>query len=239
MPLRTLLSLLIPLACSGLFVRLGLWQTDRHRERATINSALSARLAQAPVPLKNGGMPLEGADRQWTRVTVTGRFRYDLEQILAARMSEGSPGVHLLTPLEVPGRDTLIIVTRGWVYSPDAATADRARWREADSVTLAGYLLPLPAEGPPAPTDATLPLRSPNRSALESRIGQPVAAVQIVMTSDSLPRADSVPKRLPPPVLDAGPHRSYAIQWFSFAIIAVVGGVILFRRSVVADRANG
>jgi cytochrome oxidase assembly protein ShyY1 len=28
--------------------------------------------------------------------------------------------------------------------------------------------------------------------------------------------------------LDEGPHRSYAFQWFSFATIAIVGGIILF-----------
>ena len=66
---------------------------------------------------------------------------------------------------------------------------------------------------------------------MEGRIGKPIHAVQLVMTSDSVARADSVPRRLPPPVVDMGPHRSYATQWFAFAIIAVVGGVVLFRRT--------
>jgi surfeit locus 1 family protein len=30
--------------------------------------------------------------------------------------------------------------------------------------------------------------------------------------------------RLPPPALDEGPHLSYAIQWFAFAAIALIGG---------------
>ena len=54
----------------------------------------------------------------------------------------------------------------------------------------------------------------------------------VVMTSDSAYRADSVPHRLGPPVLVAGNHKSYAIQWFAFAFIAVVGGVLLFRRKL-------
>lgn len=66
---------------------------------------------------------------------------------------------------------------------------------------------------------------------MEARTGRPFARVQLVMTSDSAARADSVPRRLPPPTVDAGPHRSYAAQWFAFAIIAVVGGVLLFRRT--------
>jgi surfeit locus 1 family protein len=35
------------------------------------------------------------------------------------------------------------------------------------------------------------------------------------------------PIRLAPPALDDGPHLSYAVQWFSFATIAVVGGILL------------
>lgn len=96
-----------------------------------------------------------------------------------------------------------------------------------------GYLLPLLDSGPPAPTERSAPLRSLNRAALESRIQRPVAPVLLVMTSDSAARADSVPRRLEPPVLDNGPHRSYAIQWFSFALIALIGGIVLFRRSAV------
>jgi len=42
--LRSLFGLLIPLACAGLFVRLGLWQLSRHRERAAFNAVVSARL---------------------------------------------------------------------------------------------------------------------------------------------------------------------------------------------------
>jgi surfeit locus 1 family protein len=45
-------------------------------------------------------------------------------------------------------------------------------------------------------------------------------------------RADSTrpPARIGPPPLDNGPHLSYAIQWFSFAVIGVVGlGILVFR----------
>lgn len=237
MRLRTALSLAIPLACAALFARLGVWQLSRHAERAALNAGLDARLVADPVPL--GNLASDTIDARWTRVTAAGRFRYDLEQVQAGRASEGSPGVHLITPLQREGNDTLVIVTRGWVYSPDAASADLNRWREADSVSLTGYLVPIVPEGLPAPADPKAPMRSLNLQALRTRLGVPIAPVQIVMTSDSLARADSVPKRLPPPQVDAGPHRSYAVQWFSFALIAIVGGGLLFRRTVVADRSKG
>jgi len=225
---KRILSLLIPLACAALFIKLGLWQLARHREVAAVNQGLVERLAAAPVPFDSVASDTTGA--RWTRVSVSGFFRYDLEQIHASRPSNGSPGVHLLTPLERIGYDTLLLVTRGWVYAADAATADLPRWREGQFVTLSGYLVPLTEDGPPPPADKPRLIRALNRNAVEGRVGRPVAPVMLVMTSDSAARADSVPRRLPPPVLDMGPHRSYAAQWFAFAIIAIVGGVILFRR---------
>lgn len=40
------------------------------------------------------------------------------------------------------------------------------------------------------------------------------------------PAADGRPplRALPPPALDEGPHRMYAVQWFAFAAIALAGG---------------
>lgn len=234
---RTLFALLIPLACAAVFIRLGFWQLERHRERAATNIGLHERRADQAIPFDS--LPPDTAARSWRRVSLAGRFRYDLEQVHAGRTNDGSPGVHLLTPLERDGSDSLVIVLRGWVYSPDAASVDLARWREGGRVDLTGYALPLPARGTAAPADESTPLRSVNRTAIESRVNAPVAGAYVVMTSDSAARADSVPRRLARPTVDGGPHRSYAIQWFGFAIVALVGGLALFRRSIVADRAVG
>ena len=230
---RTLLSLVVPLLAAAFFARLGIWQLSRHWERADVNAALAERLSLPPVQFDS--LTPDTLASRWRRVSITGRFRYDLEQIHAGRTSQGSPGVHLLTPLEREGSDTLVLVTRGWVYSADAAPAELARWRERETVTIAGYVIPLMLSGEAPPADR--PFRTLNAASLSARLGRPVAPLRIVMTSDSTARVDSVPRRLPPPVVDAGPHKSYAIQWFAFALIALSGGVLLFRRGVVADRA--
>ncbi len=230
MPRKRLLGLLIPLACAALFVRLGVWQLDRGRQRAAINAGLEARLAEAPVAFHE--VAADTGDTQWRRVRLTGRWRFDLEQVQAPRTNAGSPGVHLLTPFErVERPETLVVVTRGWVYSADASSVDLARWREREGevIEIAGYVQPLAEEGPPPPAGGA-PLRTVHRSALAARIGAPVSPHMVIMTSDSVPRADSVPRRLAMPIVDPGPHRSYAIQWFAFATIAVIGGIALARR---------
>jgi surfeit locus 1 family protein len=57
-----------------------------------------------------------------------------------------------------------------------------------------------------------------------------VLPLAIQLTEQDRPPPAALPVRLPPEELSEGPHLSYAIQWFTFATIAVVGAVILLRR---------
>ena len=50
-----------------------------------------------------------------------------------------------------------------------------------------------------------------------------------ILLQDQQP-AQAQPETVAPPGFDDGPHLSYAIQWFSFATIAVVGCVVLLVR---------
>jgi len=43
-------------------------------------------------------------------------------------------------------------------------------------------------------------------------------------------QANGLPEPSPLPELSEGPHLSYAIQWFTFAVIAVAGFVVLALR---------
>jgi cytochrome oxidase assembly protein ShyY1 len=51
----------------------------------------------------------------------------------------------------------------------------------------------------------------------------------LLLAPDDVPRA-AAPVRIPPPALGSGPHLAYAIQWFSIAVIAVVGTAALLRQ---------
>jgi surfeit locus 1 family protein len=52
--------------------------------------------------------------------------------------------------------------------------------------------------------------------------------VYVLLQSQQPPQ--DLPAIVPVPTLDEGPHLSYAIQWFAFATIAVVGGAVLLLR---------
>jgi surfeit locus 1 family protein len=224
--LRPFLTLGIPLACAALFVRLGVWQLARLKEKRAFNAVLSERLASPAVEI--AALPADTALGHYRRASATGAMLYDREVVFAGRSHEGSPGVDLLTPMKIAGRDTVVMVNRGWAYSPDAASIDAARWREGESASVSGFAETFVG------TDrgsASRRVHALDRGAIQALVGLPIAPYVLVQTSDTALHADSIPVRLKTPTLDEGPHQSYAVQWFSFAVVAVVGGVALSRRS--------
>ncbi|HEX2718079.1 MAG TPA: SURF1 family protein [Gemmatimonadaceae bacterium] len=226
MRLRTALFALAALLAAVVFVSLGLWQLRRLRERQAINATLAARMKEAPVAVgAASGSPVA---QRFVRARVSGMPAYDQEVVLGQRSREGSPGVWLVTPLATVSSDSLTVVVRGWVYSPDGTTVDLARWREGDSLTVEGWLDTLATGGSSDSIAGRVGvLRRLDQQRLASRFGRPVRRMYLMATrGDAAQRAD-VPARFTLPEMDEGPHRSYAFQWFSFAAIALIGGGVI------------
>jgi surfeit locus 1 family protein len=207
---------------------LGFWQLRRLAQRRAQNAEVVARLADPPIPVR--ALTHDSAALHYRRVRLHGAYDYAHQIKVTERTRDGSPGVNIITPLHIAGTDTAVLVNRGWVYAPDGVTVDLAPWREADSLTGTGYARPL---FKPFPGSAILPSRPDafrwlDLAALRTRIPYPVYPFVIVLDGDDAAHGH-VPPRVPPPPLDEGPHRSYAIQWFSFAIIAVVGMFFFLR----------
>ncbi|HEX7546533.1 MAG TPA: SURF1 family cytochrome oxidase biogenesis protein, partial [Gemmatimonadaceae bacterium] len=99
MRLRAFLTLALPLAFAALFVRLGVWQLSRLKEKRAFNAILSMRLAAVPEDIT--ALPADTALGHYRRVTASGTMLYDREVVYAGRSREGSPGVHLLTPMKL------------------------------------------------------------------------------------------------------------------------------------------
>ena len=226
------LSLLVAAVC----IRLGVWQLHRLGERRTRNAEAAAQMALPPLDLLHGDRTVVP---RYRRITARGTFDFAHEVALMARPRNGSPGVHIATPLVLAGTDTGVIVLRGWAYSADAATLEFARWREPDTTTITGYVLPFDADQPISDSSATIPqaVRRLDHARLERRVGHPLAGYFVLMTAGGGSR-DSTPERFSDPKLDEGSHKSYAVQWFLFATIFGVGGTFVVLRRT-APREGG
>ena len=212
---------------AALFVRLGFWQLHRLGERRARNALVVTRLDSAELDARR--IPRDTALVRFRRIRVSGTPDYDHELIYAARNYNGSPGVNLLTPVRIAGTDTAILVNRGWVYAPDGATVDEAKWRDRDS-TFVGYAEELPSVKGASYSGRPRVIARLGFATVAAALPYPVSPVYVVVLGDSAIAADRI-ARLSVPPLDEGPHLSYAIQWFAFAVVALVGAGIVIRQS--------
>jgi surfeit locus 1 family protein len=229
---RALAFVVFALVVSAGCVRLGFWQLSRLGERRALNEMLTERLGGAPVSVRE--LPRDTATLAFRRVTASGTYDFANEFALASRTRQGSPGVNVITPLRVVGTDTAVLVNRGWVYAPDAMTVDLSRWREPDSAVISGFVTLIQRSGPGTVSPPSNPrvVRHLYHDSLARRLPYPVETFLVVATDSSRAGAAATPARLLAPALDEGPHLGYAIQWFAFALIGVIGAVV----GVRADR---
>ena len=211
---------------AAVFLRLGFWQLDRLRDRRARNATVEQQQRGRPMPLV--ALPHDTAQAHYRAASVDGRYDYDHELVLSNRTRRGSPGVDLLTPVIIAGSDTAILVNRGWVYSPDGASVDLQRWHEGDSAHLRGYVELITADTALAISSHPRVVRHVSRAELDSKIPYRVASFYLIAFGDTTDLAH--PARRDLPVLDDGPHRGYALQWFAFALIAIAGAVIVVQR---------
>lgn len=224
---RVKVFVVIAVFLAALFVRLGLWQLDRRHERQARNALIAARLDSAEVDV--AALPRDSATARFRRVRVTGSADYEHELIYAARSYRGSPGVNLLTPVRIAGKDTAVIVNRGWVYAPDGVTVDEAKWRDRDS-TFTGYVEELPSTAGASYASRPRVIARLSYDAVAKAVPYPVAPVYVVVLGDSAIAPDRL-ARLTVPPLGEGPHLNYAIQWFAFALIAIAGAGVVVKQS--------
>ncbi|HCU10764.1 MAG TPA: hypothetical protein DGB72_01400 [Gemmatimonadetes bacterium] len=221
----SVLAISIAIAC----ISLGCWQIRRLWARQKANAIVAARRFAPEVELDS--LPRDTAAAHFRRVHVRGIYDHAQEIIYTLRGRNGSPGVNILTPLLRARKDTAVLVNRGWVYSADGTTIDTQPWKEADTLNGHGFVETFPTQGPFPPPNPARPrsFRRLDRSALSKDFSYPIANYYVVLTdSATLP---SAPPRVEEAPLDEGPHRNYAIQWFSFAAISIVGLGIFLRRT--------
>ena len=229
MTLRKWILSILAISFAAIFISLGFWQLRRLSARRQANVLVAARRFTPEVGLDS--LPPDTSAAHFRRVRIRGVYDYANEIVYTLRGRNGSPGVNILTPIRRGGSDTAVLVNRGWVYSPDGVTIDTKPWREGDSVDANGFVEVFPTKGPFDALNPARPrsMRRLDRAAIRQLFPYPIANYYVVLTDSA--RTGSGPPRVEPAPLDEGPHRNYAIQWFSFAAISIGGLVIFLKRT--------
>lgn len=233
----TVLVAAVVLGC----VSAALWQLRRLDERRATNAQVRARAGEV-VALPDAGFRADPAadDLIYRRVRVRGTYDADAEVLARFRSRKGLPGYNVLTPLRTA--QGVVVVNRGWVpldvgdrwpdrqaAAPDGEVEVEGMLVEAES----GPLQLTGGDGEEVPVVAAI---DPRR--LATTMGADARDVYALLLLAAA-SGDAFPAPIEPPDLGEGPHRDYAVQWFLFAAVGVVGWIVLlFRRGPFSRRAG-
>lgn len=201
-------------------VALGQWQFARRAEAQTQIALLNHNYDSEPVALRELWTTMNEQDSsiKWTPVRVSGEYLTSQELFVRNRPLAGRIGFHQLVPFRTLDGLTLVI-DRGWVDSNGDNSA--------------------PATTPPIPGGKiTIVARLyPSEPTIAGR-GAPVGQIATIHVPDIISHDSAVldwygqlsseaPQGITgtlteKPVLDEGPHLSYALQWYVFALMAFV-----------------
>lgn len=233
--------ILIAVMAAFVFVRLALWQLDRHAEARERNAARQVQLAEPPVPL-GALLARAGSDEdlEWRRVQLAGRWDYAGEVLIRNRMHNGRPGVHVVTPFRT-GPDTndpTVLVLRGWLPAPDAMNPGSIPGADSQTGRVGSFVgvvqrsredagLPVLPAGEGA--DARLSFAAVDVAAIEAEAPDTADYapyfVQLLTEDDGADSDRAGPEPAPLPEAGNGPHLAYAVQWFAFAAVTLIGAV--------------
>ncbi|NQY55264.1 MAG: SURF1 family protein [Ilumatobacteraceae bacterium] len=219
-----------------LMINLGFWQLDRLDQRQSFNASVEARSDEPVVPLADllGAPDFDPNTAQWRIVTATGTWIED-QVVVFNRTQGGRAGDNVVTALATDDGE-VVLVNRGFI----PLTADVPAPPDG-TVTVTGRVRPTQERQTGQLTDtADGPLTEIRRieiARLAPQFGGSLAPVYLDLVESSPAVTDTDPTPVPPPELDDGPHLSYAMQWFIFAVCVLIGWVLAVRRSIKTRRA--
>jgi surfeit locus 1 family protein len=230
---RRAVLLLATIVVAATCVRLGIWQLHRLEWRRAYNATVTAGLSRMPSPIEQlfAGVT-DPSTLSYRRAIATGTYDSSREVILYGRAQNDTPGNHVLTPLELAD-GSAVIVDRGWIpFDPDQPTpveGDAAA--PMGTVTVTGVLFPPDSTSPsPAAGSGATTVREVDLAQLQEVVPYRLLPVYLLLGDQAPAQPGGLPSPGTLPELTEGPHLSYAYQWFSFAVIAVLGYVLLLRR---------
>ena len=220
------------------------WQFGREEQREAQERAIATADATPPVPLAELVPPGAAVtpELEWRQVTVTGTYLAEAEALVRLRTLDSKAAVEVLTPMRLDD---------GRVVAVDRGLAPLHGRRRGAGVPRGarrhGHGDGAAARGPARPVGSTGRARCGGRRSstrADSAVLGATAGLDLVSGILQLP-ADQpgvlAPAPVGPTVADAAPFTnfSYALQWLTFGLIALVALGYFIRLEMLQRRGGG
>ncbi len=201
------------------FIALGNWQTHRAQEKRALAARVDAALAGPP--LKLPAHQVEAGNFVLRRVVAEGEFVPAHTVYLDNKIHQGRVGYEVVTPLRLAGGNLHVLVDRGWTPAgPRRENLPQVPTPGGEQRIEGLALARLPRAFEPFPRTRqgrvwqNLPLADFSKASGLALL--PLVIEQRSVTPDGLARD------WPHPDSGAARNESYALQWYLFAVLALV-----------------
>jgi cytochrome oxidase assembly protein ShyY1 len=210
---------------------LGFWQLRRLDERKANNTQIMETTGRESVAVND--LPVDKLDsfQSYIPATARGAFDEDRQVYLINRSRDGVPGVEVINSFTLETDPiSYVAVNRGYLPRKVFNEGKSEIWKPSSSVfEIEGFIM-IPF------SDGKLQGDEINRidiDLLSDKWGVPLLPVYLQQNQQT---SSDWPVQMKPPELTEGSHLSYAVQWFIFTLIGLVGYPLVLRRVAADDR---
>ena len=200
----------------------GNWQARRAEQKRLLGEQFDQALRSPPVAF------VPGAQVVHKHVAARGRFVAAHTVFLDNKVRRGRAGYEVVTPLQLAGSDRHVLVDRGWIAAPASRASlpeVRTPLNEIEIDGIALDRLPHALEAGAAPPGKVR--QNLDVAAFAAETGLRLEPIVIEQHSDS---RDGLVRDWPRPDFGIEKHESYALQWYSFAALAIILLIVLSTR---------
>lgn len=217
------------------FVMLGMWQLRRLEARRAINTAVEQRSSGTAMEIGDlvARWNEDPSQVEYQRITVEGTYDFANEFFVGPSSRDGASGYRVVTPLDYG--TGVVLVARGWVsLGTDGPPFDVSTASGVGIVD--GYIRSdeVDARGIPK---LGLDLDAGRAGRLDISTLTPVANTAPFFVVQRLPETGL--QILDDASFGEGRNLSYAVQWFLFASVTVIGYPILIVRTAKPAKRRG
>lgn len=249
MTTRLVAALVLLAVVAATCVSLGNWQLDRAAERDAIAHAIESGRQSAPLALDSSTPP--GQFQNWRQARAEGTWLPQFTVLLENRNFNGRPGFWVATPLLLgDASGSALLVLRGWIPRPvapgetlpDLSPPEGVQAVSGQMMERVPRLFELWSFGGTDPN--TLPAGFQRADSRPPRVqnldlaryadatGLKLLPVVLEQTSPEAAEPGSMIREWPLPPTDSDTNRGYALQWFSFAAIAMGAWIVIAWRAL-------